>query len=327
VAGDVAGVNRMGDTAATLIATGGDHVYFPLIDELRQSVVAAFPADAPGFGVIDAGLLPDQVAHLVAEGVNVVQLPEDRALPGAALRKRPALAANFGKLWLDRLFPGFDVLIWLDADTWVQDPAAIGLLQGAAQKGALAIVSGGGRYWDRPIEVRWLLGGLWGLAQIRSFNMKNGAHAGLPLSLLRDLGTRPLLNAGVFALRADAPHWAAMRRWQAMVLARGKPFTSDQIAMALTIYTDGLRLELLPDTCNYIRPWRFDPREPALVEFWYPHPKVGIVHLAGQKEIRFDPAATAEVLDLDDRPHQLSLRFGRFQAMARQISQVGGRGP
>ena len=68
-----------------------------LIDELRQSVAAAFPADGPGFGVIDAGLLPDQVAHLTAAGVSVVQLPEDRALPGAALRKRPALAANFGK--------------------------------------------------------------------------------------------------------------------------------------------------------------------------------------------------------------------------------------
>jgi hypothetical protein len=299
-----------------LIVTGGDHVYFPLIEELRQSIVAAFPAGPPRFAVIDAGLHPDQATQLQATGAMVAQLPEDPALPASILRARPALAANFGKLWLDRMFPGYEVLIWLDADTWLQDAAAIRLLDGAAQTGALAIVPGGGRYWDRPIDVRWLLGGLWGLAQIRSFNFKNGAHAGLPLSVLRDLGTRPLLNAGVFALRADAPHWAVMRRWQASILARGKPFTSDQIAMALTVYTDGHRLELLPDTCNYIRPWRFDPREPALVEFWYPYPRIGIVHLAGQKAIRFNPEATAEVLDLDDRPHQLSLRFGRFQAMA-----------
>jgi hypothetical protein len=318
----------MGNTAAMLsctassdlmIVTGGDHIYFPLIEELRQSILAAFLVDAPRFGVIDAGLLPQQVAQLRASGATVVQLPDDPALPTAALRKRPALAANFAKLWLDRLFPGFGVLVWLDADTWVQDAGAIRLLWGAAQTGALAIVPGGGRYWDRPIEVRWLLGGLWGLAQIRSFNFKNGTHAELPLSILRDLGTRPLLNAGVFALRADAPHWAVMRRWQSVVLARGKPFSSDQIALALTIYTDGLRVELLPDTCNYIRPWRFDPREPALVEFWYPYPKIGIVHLAGQKAIRFDPEATAEVLDLEDRSYQLSLRFGRFKAMAGQV--------
>jgi hypothetical protein len=168
--------------------------------------------------------------------------------------------------------------------------------------------------------VRWLLGGLGGLAQVRSFNFKSGRHARLPLSILRDLGDRPLLNAGVFGLRADAPHWEAMRRWQAFILRHGKPFTSDQIAMALAIHIDGLRLELLPDTCNYIRPWRFDPEEPALREFWYPYPKVGIVHLAGQKKIRFDASATTEVLDLQDRPHQLSLRFGLFQTMARAVS-------
>jgi hypothetical protein len=324
-------MSGMGDTTAMvsrrisndlLIVTGGDHVYFPLIDELRQSILAAFPLGAPDFAVIDAGLLDDQVLRLRAAGASVVRLPEDPALSASALRKRPALAANFGKLWLDRLFPGYRVLIWLDADTWVQDGAAIRLLEGAAQTGALAIVPGGGRYWDRPIEVRWLLGGLWGLAQIRSFNFKNGAHARLPLAVLRDLGTRPLLNAGVFALRADAPHWPVMRRWQTSILAHGKPFTSDQIAMALAIYTDGLRLALLPDTCNYIRPWRFDPRGPALVEFWYPYPRIGIVHLAGQKAIRFDPMATAEVLDLDDRPHQLSLRFGRFQATAAQAGAL-----
>ncbi|MSP02569.1 MAG: glycosyl transferase [Acetobacteraceae bacterium] len=299
-----------------LIVTGGDSVYFPMIEELRLSLLAAFPDNPPPFGVIDAGLSPAQVDRLRAAETIVASLPDDPALPSAALRKRPALAANFGKLWLDRMFPGHEVLIWLDADTWVQDPAAIRLVAGAARTGALAIVPGGGRYWERHIEVRWMLRGLWGLAQVRSFNFKNGRHAGLSLSVLRDLATRPLLNAGVFGLRADAPHWAAMRRWQARILRHGKPFTSDQIAMALAVHVDGLRVELLPDTCNYIRPWRFDPREPALVEFWYPYPKVGIVHLAGQKEMRFDLSATTEVLDLLDQPSQLSLRYGRFQAMA-----------
>ena len=300
-----------------LIVTGGDSVYFPMIEELRRSLLAAFPDNTPPFGVIDAGLTPAQIAHLRGVGAIVASLPEDPALPAAMLRERPALAANFGKLWLDRMFPGHDILIWLDADTWVQDPAAVRLVAGAADTGALAIVPGGGRYWDHHIEVRWLLSGIWSLAQIRSFNLKNGRHAGLPLKVLRDIATRPLLNAGVFGLRVDAPHWAAMRRWQAHILRRGKPFTSDQIAMALAIYADGLRVELLPDTCNYIRPWRFDPREPALVEFYYPYPKVGIVHLAGQKEMRFDLSATTEVLDLENRPHRLSLRYGRFQTMAR----------
>ena len=304
-------------TSDAIIITGGDSVYFPLIEELRLSLLAATPSP-PAFGVIDAGLTAEQVAFLTGAGARVVCVPDNPAFPAGVLRKRPALAANFGKLWLDQLFPGFETLLWLDADTWVQDYTAVNLMIGAAnQNGALAIVPGGGRYWERQVDLRFLFGGIGGLAQLRSFNFKNGRHAGLPLTVLRDLGTRALLNAGVFALRADSPHWAALRRWQATVFRNGgKPFTSDQIAMGLSVYQDGLPVELLPATCNYIRPWRVDLSVPAIVEFYYPYAKVGIVHLAGQKAIRFDPSATAEVVDLQGKVHHHSLRFGHFQRMA-----------
>ena len=306
------------DRHDAIAVTGGDSVYFPLIEELRQSLLAAAPRGPLAFGVIDAGLTAEQVAYLRDSGAFVVRVPDNPAFPKGALAKRPALAANFGKLWLDRLFPGFETILWLDGDTWVQDYRAVELMLGAAQhNGSLAIVPGGGRYWERQVELRFLFGGIGGLAQLRTFNFKNGRHAGLPLKVLRDLGTRALLNAGVYALRADSPHWAAMRRWQAYIFRHGgKPFTSDQIAMGLSVYQDGLPVELLPTTCNYIRPWRVDLSVPAIVEFYYPYAKVGIVHLAGQKEIRFDPNATAEVLDLKDRVHRLSLRFGHFQRMA-----------
>ena len=306
------------DRHDAIAVTGGDSVYFPLIEELRQSLLAAAPRGPLAFGVIDAGLTAEQVAYLRDSGAFVVRVPDNPAFPKGALAKRPALAANFGKLWLDRLFPGVETILWLDGDTWVQDYRAVELMLGAAQhNGSLAIVPGGGRYWERQVELRFLFGGIGGLAQLRTFNFKNGRHAGLPLKVLRDLGTRALLNAGVYALRADSPHWAAMRRWQAYIFRHGgKPFTSDQIAMGLSVYQDGLPVELLPTTCNYIRPWRVDLSGPAIVEFYYPYAKVGIVHLAGQKEIRFDPNATAEVLDLEDRVHRLSLRFGHFQRMA-----------
>ncbi|WP_193540159.1 glycosyltransferase family protein [Rhodopila globiformis] len=310
--------SQHGDDGPILV-TGGDSVYFPMIEELHQSIRAASP-ESPALGVIDAGLTAPQVWQLRHDGVTVVQPRPLPHFPVAPLRKRPALAANLGKLWLDRLFPGYRTLVWLDGDTWVQDYAAIELLLGAARNGALAIVPGGGRFWPRPIDVRWLLGGLWGLAQVRSFNFKNGKHADLPLRILRDIGPRPLLNAGVFALRADAPHWEAMRRWQQHILRRGRPFTSDQIAMALAVHEDALPVELLPDTCNYITAWRVDPRSASLREYFYPYPRIGIVHLAGQKAMRFDPAATVEVPDLAGGVHQLSLRYGHFQRMAAALA-------
>ncbi|MDR3538437.1 MAG: glycosyl transferase [Acetobacteraceae bacterium] len=304
----------------TIIVSGGDAVYYPLIDELRRSIVAASPDPAPAFGVIDGGLTADQAAALIGVGAHVARVPDDPDFPAAVFRRNANVAVNLGKPWLDRMFPGFDTILWLDADTWVQDFAAVRLVHGAAQRGALSVVQGGGRYWERQIDIRWLFGGIGGLGQVRSFFFKNGRHAGLPLAVLRDLGTRSLLNAGVFGLRADAPHWVAMRRWQRRILDRGgKPFSSDQVAMGLAVYQDGLPVELLPDGCNYIRPWRIDLASGKLVEWFYPYPPVGIVHLAGQKEIRFDPTATAEVTDLDGGHHALSLRFGHFHRMVEAL--------
>jgi hypothetical protein len=310
-------------TSDLMIVSGGDATYCPMIEELHQSIIDANPNESVPFGVIDAGLTPDQSARLRDRGAQVAALPDDEAFPRDAMRRLPHAAVDLAKPWLDVIFPGFHTLVFLDADTWVQDFAAVRVLQGAARNGALAIVPGGGRYWERQTEVRWLLGGIGGLCQVRSYFFKNGRHAGLPLKVLRDLGNRALLNAGVFALRSDAQHWACMRKWQAQILANGaKPFTSDGIAMGLAIYVDHLPCELLPEGYNYIRPWRVDLSAGVLVEYYYPHPKVGIVHLAGQKRMRFDPAATTEVVDLDDRPHQLSLRYGMFQQTARAAADT-----
>ncbi|MDE2007221.1 MAG: glycosyl transferase [Rhodospirillales bacterium] len=291
-----------------LIATGADAAYFPMASELWDSVRAA--GIEARFGVIDAGLTDPQRAWFAERDAIVIR---PAPIAPKAERGRPALAVNLNKLWLDRLFPDARGLIWLDADTWVQEREAVDLLAGAAATGALAIVPGAGRVWKRQIDVRWLLGGFGGLGQVRSFNFKNAWHARLPLGVCRDLGTRALLNAGAFALAADAPHWARLREWQARILRHGKPFTSDQLAIALAVYRDGLPAEFLPTGCNYVSPWRVDPARPALLETYYPYKPVGIVHLAAQKTMRFDTAVTAPLTDLQGRVWHASLRFGWFQ--------------
>jgi hypothetical protein len=296
-----------------LIATGADAAYFPLVQELLASIRAAAPDQPIAFGVIDGGLTEAQRAWLTEQRV-IVAAPSPPAAAMRAVRKRPALAVNLAKPELDLLFPTHATLLWLDADTWVQRWSAVEMMLGAAASGALAVVPDGGRFWTRQTEVRWLLGGWRGLAQLRTFNFKNAWNAGLPVAICRDVGTRALLNAGVFALRRDAPHWSAMRRWRDRVLRHGKPFTSDQLAMALAVYVDGLPVELLPETCNFISPHRVDAENVTLVESYYPYPPVGIVHLSAQKSMRFDPGVTTGLLGLDGRTYHASLRFGLFQA-------------
>ncbi len=300
---------------AFAIATGADADYFHLVQELVASIAHAAPDLRIPVAVINAGLNADQLTWLSGNGIIVIP-PSAHDAVATAVRKRPALAVNLGKLWLDTYLPNYDTIIWLDADTWVQDWAAVQLLIDAAQTGALAVVPGAGRFHDRVITIRWFLAGI---GQVRSFNYKNARNAWLPLAICRDLGTRAQLNAGAFALRTDAPHWQAMRRWQQRILRHGKPFTSDQLAMALATYTDGLPLELMPTRCNTIVPRRVDTKRIELLELYYPYRPIGIVHLAAQK-MRRDEHATVPVLGDDGRTYHVNLRYGIFQRMMREAT-------
>lgn len=301
--------------AAFAIATGADADYFHLVQELIASIAHAAPDRHTPVAVINAGLRADQLAWLSDNGITAIQ-PSTLEAAARAVRKRPALAVNLGKLWLDTYLPDHDTIVWLDADTWVQDWGAVQLLIDAAQTGAMAVVPGSGRFHERVITMRWFLAGI---GEVRSFNYKNASHARLPLTIRRDLGTRAQLNAGAFALRTDAPHWQTMRRWQQRILRHGKPFTSDQLAMALATYHDGLPLELMPTWCNTIVPRRVDPARVQLLEFYYPYRPVGIVHLAAQA-MRKDARATVPLLGNDGRTYHVNIRYGLFQRMMREAT-------
>jgi|BEDMetMinimDraft_2_1075160.scaffolds.fasta_scaffold07573_2 hypothetical protein len=293
------------------VVSGADAAYFPLLSELVASVRAVAPA-VP-IGVIDAGLTPEQQASLAASGVIVRRFLPQSAAQARALARRPALAVNFAKLWLDVLFPEWDTLLFIDADCWVQDAPVLELIVGAAAEGALAVVPSQLAAQDLTIPVRWWFGVF---PELRTFNRKNGRHARLSRALRRRLDPSPDLNAGVFALRRESPYWERLRHWQEEILRRGgKPFTTDGLAMALAAYADGLPLALLPPTCNTADRWLFDPDACALTLSQPPYERVGIVHLANQKKIRFDPEARLDVPDRSGRRHRIGLRYLYFAAL------------
>jgi hypothetical protein len=289
-----------------IVVSGGDSRYYPLIRELVDSIRALKPASECPIGLLDAGMRGEEIAEFRAEGIAVVTPPWPVDVPAYRTRNRNYLKADLGKPHLASYFPGYETIIWVDADAWVQDWDAIELLREGASRGAFAIVPHAGRYADTEIAFKWVLGPF---ARVRSTLYKNAARSGLTTSECRALAHRATLNAGVFALRADAPHWEAFQRWQKRVVVKGRLFTSDQLAMAASIYIDGLPLELMPDWCNYMGPWRFDPKRNELVEFYLPRRKIGIVHLTKEDLLRTDPSVLAPVPDLSGNIHQLGLRY------------------
>jgi len=182
----------MAPLGSFIIVTGGDSRYCPLIRELIASLRALKPAGECPVGVVDAGLTEEQRAELKADGVTVVTPPWPVDIPAHRHRNRIHLKANLAKLHLPTCFPGYDTVIWIDADAWVQDWDAIELLRQGAAEDRFAIVAQFGRFAETELRLNWLFGPF---ARVRSILYKNASRAGLSRAECRALATRPTLNA------------------------------------------------------------------------------------------------------------------------------------
>lgn len=292
---------------ARVVVTGGDAGYFPLIEDLAASIRAFRSADELGLAVIDGGLLPEQATRLVEfYGARILDMGWGFEIAPSRVRGREHLKVLTSRTFLDQHLPEAELIAWVDGDCWVQDICALDMLFDGASTGRLAVVSQTSRYAALAMSVRWAA---FGYAQVRSILYKNARRSGVPERDARIIGDKPTLNAGVFALRRDAPHWAAWRARQAQVLKKGRIFVSDQLALGMIVHLDGLPVELAPETCNYMGPhWKCSADETTLVERYIPNAPVGVVHLAGYDAMRLDPELTTPIETMDGRVVQKSLR-------------------
>ncbi|QJE73507.1 glycosyl transferase [Aerophototrophica crusticola] len=302
-----------------ILVSGGDANYFPLMRELLASIRRFKTVDECPVGILDVGLKPEQRAELEAAGCRLVTPGWEYDLSPLRTMGQDHVRAEIAKLFLDRHFPGYGSIVWIDADAWIQDWAAIDLFLRAAEKGKFASVAQTGRFRPTEVTVKWLFRDV---VRVRSILYKAAAKARLPQAIRQSLALRPTLNGGAFALRTDAPHWDAFRRWHAQVVRHCRLFSSVQLAMALGIFVDEMPVELLPEWCNYLGPWRYDAQRDCLVEYYLPNRPVGVVHMAGADAMRRDPTVTTPILDLDDRPHDLSLRYPHWERRAAVVRKV-----
>ena len=271
------------DVHSAILCTASDAGYFGLLRGLVLSLAALPLAGRLPLGVLDLGLAADQRAWLEARGAWLVEPGWDVTIPWQA-----AVPSNYRGLsarpHLPRYFPGHDIHVWIDADAWVQEDGVIGLLLQTAARGMLAIVPELDRgYWTsfKPPK-------LWGQNQ-KAFAWAYGLRAGYKL------GRNPILNGGVYALTAEAPHWALWARAHQAAIARRRVFGGDaghfyfqiceQTALNYVAFAERQPLGLLPATANWFcgkgTPM-WDAERMLLVEPHPPFAPLGIVHLAGR---------------------------------------------
>lgn len=266
------------------IVTAGDAGYFGLLTDLLLSLRRGLGDRLYPLSVLDIGFTDAQRDGLKRDyGATVAPLGWDLAYPA---RSHPpnSFKVLAGRPHLPRHFPGYDIYLWIDADCWVQDAAVLELFIRGAARGELAIVPEIDRgYWTIHKRPKF-----WGQNQ-KAFAWGFGLREGYRY------GRNAILNAGVFALRGDAPHWRLWSENYAKALKRFRLgpraykgnisfFLADQTSLNRTVFVQGAPATLLPAYCNWFcgkgTPM-FDVERNLVVEPHEPHRPLGIIHLAG----------------------------------------------
>jgi hypothetical protein len=274
-----------------IIVTGADSAYFELLTGLVDSIRDKPPGAQMALGVLDVGLEAHQRHWLEARGAVIVAPGWDLLFPDRDSVPRYR-QAQFARPFLPRHFPGHELYLWLDADTWVQDWWAVDLFFQAAAEGRLAVVPELDRAYRNFFHAWEEFHHVIRKSYAETYDDITAAH----------LVRHPLLNSGAFALRAGAAHWGAWGESLGSALQRSQHPLIDQATLNHVIYLERLPAHFLPAWCNWICHHAVPLRDTArgcLVEPNLPHQKLGIVHLTMWMKNRRDLAYGLEDNDLD----------------------------
>lgn len=283
-------------TLRTVLVTAADDRYARLLRELLQSLAPFRGTFVTTVAVLDLGLSEDNKAS-ISDLVDLVRIPEwDIDLPQQLRNERPHLRALTARPFLADYFPGHDIVLWLDSDTWVQSGFGLqGYIEGAATCG-LALTPIVHQNYGSPLEtIRWRL------ASLRRMFGDGAAD----LYLLNQY-----YNAGVFAAKSGHPIWRAWERNFAEGLQRCQyQIVTDQNPLNYTIWTESYQVYRLPAIFNWAAHLCLPEIDLGTGLFKEPGPlgrPIGIMHLASQSwryEINVPMNGASEKMDLSFGSH------------------------
>jgi hypothetical protein len=292
------------------IVSLADAKYFELLNELIDSILSFKESESVSICILDAGLHSDQVKILEKKVHKIIKAKWDIEVPEYKIKGREWLKSQVSRAFLPEYFPGFKKYLWIDADAWVNDWAAVELYFKGSDNQTLSISSSADRAYGRVLRADWIFSNI---AFVRSQNYKHAKSSGFSNQMAREVALKPHLNIGVFCLENDAPHWLVWQKNLRQALKKGRIFGSEQIAMNISVYHDKMKVEILPAYCNWflINNLKYDEKNSTFIEPYLPNHKIGIIHLAGKNadQYRFDKHNLIDVLTLDYKLVKKNIRF------------------
>ena len=297
-----------------VIVSLADANYFPLLDELVDSIKRFKHSESVAICILDAGLKQDQKDSLLKKVDEIKNAEWDIEVPDYKVKGKEWLKSQVSRAFLPKYFPNYEKYLWIDCDAWVNDWSCVELYFKACDDGKLGITQTIGPGYKITSKVNWLFGKL---ALIKSQNFKHAVKSKISYADARKLAFAPHINIGVFSLEKDSKGWSTWQNNLEKTLKAGNIFGSEGLAINMSVYIDNLETEFLPLNCNWITSNllpKYDQKQSTFVEPYLPNYKIGIMHLAAGiwkdgKDMRVDKTIKIELDTLDKNKILKSLRY------------------
>ena len=296
------------------IVSLADSNYFPLLNELIDSIKRYNESDNVAICILDAGLSENQKKEL-SKRVDEIKLAKwDIEVSDSKIKGREWLKSQVSRAFLPNYFPSYEKYLWIDCDAWVNDWSCIELYFKACDNGKLGITQTLGPGYKITSRVNWILGKL---AIIKSQNFKHAVKSKISMNKARKLAFAPHINIGVFSLEKHSKGWNSWQTNLLQTLKAGNIFGSEGLAINMSVYIDNLETEFLPLNCNWITSNllpKFDEDKDTWVEPYLPNYKIGIMHLAAgiwkdNEDMRLNKSIKIDIQTLTGKILNKSLRF------------------
>ena len=297
-----------------VIVSLADANYFPLLEELINSIIRFKESKKVAICILDAGLTQEQKEKLSKKVDEIKSAEWDIQVPGYKVKGKEWLKSQVSRAFLPKYFPNYEKYLWIDCDAWVNDWNCVELYFKACEDGKLGITQTIGPGYKITSKVNWLFGKL---AIIKSQNFKHAVKSNIGYDKARKLAFAPHINIGVFSLEKNSKGWDVWQNNLSKTLKAGNIFGSEGLAINMSVYIDNLETEFLPLNCNWITSNlmpKYDEQQKTFVEPYLPNYKIGIMHLAAGiwkdgKDMRVDKSIEVEIETLNKKKIVKSLRF------------------
>ena len=291
-----------------IIVSSADSKYFFLLKELFLSLDRSGILSDYQFSILDTGLTKEQKIFFLDNSVIIKEAIWNTPVPKFKILGRENLKTQVARAYLPNYFENYKLYIWLDADMWLNDIESFYFYEKGALNDKLTIVPQSDRAYVKNANVEWLFGFP---KKIKTINYKNISKS-ISKSLGRKYAFHSTLNAGAFAINDNVNIWKCLQKNIRLAAKKGRIFGTDQVALALSIYEDGLPSEFLPAYCNWMCEFKmpkFDNKKNQFVEPYIPNNPIALVHLAGLDDVRQDKNILSDIETIDGLHIKKSLRY------------------